>query len=69
MDEVTIKVQGMTCGGCVRNVTRVLEALPGVSEVKVSLEQASATVRYDAGKLGIAAMRQAVENAGFDAPQ
>lgn len=69
MDEVTIKVQGMTCGGCVRNVTKVLEALPGVSAANVSLEQASATVRYDAGKLDIAAMRQAVEEAGFDAVQ
>ena len=69
MDEVTIKVQGMTCGGCARNLTKTLEALPGVSAANVSLEQANATVRYDPNKLDITAIRQAVENAGFDAPQ
>ena len=33
-----IKVEGMSCGGCVRNVTGVLKAQPGVREVDVSLE-------------------------------
>ena len=26
MNEVTIKVEGMSCGGCVKNVTGVLKA-------------------------------------------
>ena len=43
MNEVTIKVEGMSCGGCVANVTGVLKALSGVSEAQVSLADASAT--------------------------
>ncbi|MDR2032345.1 MAG: heavy-metal-associated domain-containing protein [Azoarcus sp.] len=69
MSEVTIKVQGMTCDDCVDNVTKVLESLPGVSRVEVSLEREIATVQYDPGQVEVAAIRQAVEDAGFDAPQ
>ncbi|MDR2260155.1 MAG: heavy-metal-associated domain-containing protein [Azoarcus sp.] len=69
MGEVTIKVRGMTCNGCASNVTKVLESLPGVNGAEVSLERETATVRYDPGQVEVAAMRQAVEDAGFDAPQ
>jgi copper chaperone len=68
MNEVTIKVEGMSCGGCVSNVTGVLKALPGVEGVQVSLEQASATVRFDPAQVSVEALRTAVEDAGFDAP-
>ena len=68
MNEVTIKVEGMSCGGCVKNVTGVLKALPGVADAQVSLAEASATVRYDPAMVSVAALREAVENAGFDSP-
>ena len=50
METVTINVQGMTCGGCVASVTRVLKAVPGVDQVDVTLVPGKATVRYDAAK-------------------
>ena len=68
MNEVTIKVEGMSCGGCVKNVTGVLKALPGVADAQVSLAEASETVRYDTAKVSVEALREAVENAGFDSP-
>ncbi len=68
MNEVTIKVEGMSCGGCVKNVTAVLQALAGVEGVQVSLEQAAATVRHDPAKVSVEALRAAVEDAGFDSP-
>lgn len=68
MEEVTIKVEGMTCGGCVKNVTGVLKALPGVQDVQVSLQDAAATVQFDAASVGVAELRAAVEDAGFDSP-
>jgi copper chaperone len=66
--EVTIKVAGMSCGGCVRNVTGVLKALAGVDDAEVSLEQATATVRFDPSRVDVDGLRQAIENAGFDSP-
>jgi len=37
MNEITLSVTGMTCGGCVNSVTRVLTALPGVQNAVVPL--------------------------------
>lgn len=68
MEEVTIKVEGMSCGGCVRNVTGVLKGLAGVEDAQVSLEQGSATVRFDPAQVSVDALRAAVEDAGFDSP-
>lgn len=69
MSEVIIDVKGMTCANCVRNVTKVLKALPGVSSVHVSLERECATVEYDPEMVDAVTMRQTVEDAGFDAPE
>ncbi len=41
--ETTIKTSGMGCEHCVKRVTKALEELPGVKNVRVSLERAEAT--------------------------
>jgi copper chaperone len=66
METVTLKVNGMTCGGCVASVTRVLHALPGVGEVVVALEPGTATVSYDPQRTGLPAFERAVQDAGYD---
>jgi len=66
METITMKVSGMTCGGCVANVTRVLKAVPGVSDVAVTLTPGAAKVTFDPGKTTQPALKDAVENAGFD---
>lgn len=66
MAEVTIRVAGMSCGGCVRNVTGVLKALPGVAEAEVSLDEANARVQFDPAAVSVEQLRQAVIDAGFD---
>jgi copper chaperone len=68
METMTIKVSGMTCQGCVRSVTRVLQAVPGVEAVAVSLEKGEAELRYDPARAGTPQFRKAVEDAGFQAP-
>ena len=49
MTTVTLKVEGMSCGGCVASVTRVLSALPGVSDAAVSLQAGTAQVTLRRG--------------------
>ena len=68
METVELKVEGMTCQGCVNSVTRTLSGVPGVEKVQVSLADARATVTYDPAKVGPAELRRAVENAGYEAP-
>jgi copper chaperone len=66
MMEATMRVQGMTCGGCVASVTRVLKAIDGVDEVDVTLDAAQARIVYDPARTGVPALRKAIEDAGYD---
>jgi len=66
METITMNVQGMTCGGCVASVTRVLKAVPGVDEVAVTLQPGTAKVTFDPARTGAPALRTAVEDAGYD---
>ena len=38
METTILKIDGMTCGGCVASVTRVLKAIPGVEQADVDPE-------------------------------
>ena len=67
METTTIKVGGMSCGGCVKSVTGVLTALDGVTKAEVSLEQKQAVVEFDAAKLTRYQLKEVIEDAGFDA--
>ena len=66
MENITLNVKGMTCGGCVASVTRVLKAVPGVSEVAVTLQPGAASVTFDPVRTQAPALRAAIEGAGFD---
>lgn len=67
METTIIKVGGMSCQKCVASLTGVLSRLPGVAAAEVVLEPGQATVTYDPAQLGETRLREAVEDAGFDA--
>ncbi len=66
MENISLNIKGMTCGGCVKSVTNVLQQITGVSHVEVSLEQNNATISFDPGKAKPAQFKSAIEDAGFD---
>ena len=59
----TFLISGMSCGGCVNSLTRVLKSVPGIEPLAVEVGKAS--LRLDPDKAGDAAVRAAVERAGF----
>jgi copper chaperone len=65
MTEVILTISGMTCGGCVNSVTRVLQAVPGVQQANVTLVPSQARVSYDAALANPEKLAQAVAEAGF----
>lgn len=67
METTVVKVGGMTCQGCVRSVTNVLKALPGVGSVDVSLERGEARVEYETPRVSLGDMKRAITEAGFEA--
>ena len=68
MREDLIPIAGMTCGGCVASVNRVLKAVPGVKSVEVSLTPGQAKVTYDENAAPRAALEKAIRDAGFTVP-
>ncbi len=65
MNEIVLSVTGMTCGGCVNSVQKVLTALPGVTHAEITLTPGQARVAYDPAQIDRAAMVQAIVDAGF----
>lgn len=62
---ITLKIDGMHCGGCVRSVEKAARSLDGVSNVSVSLENAELTADV-ASPDRIDALKSAIEDCGFD---
>lgn len=60
----TIAIEGMHCQHCVAAVNEALEAVSGVTSVKVSLEKNNAVVEGEG--LDDVALKAAVEDTGFD---
>jgi copper chaperone len=65
MNEIILAVTGMTCGGCVNSVQKVLASLPGVQSVEVTLEPGQARVVFDPSRIQRASLEQAIVAAGF----
>jgi copper chaperone len=63
----TVKIEGMTCGACVRHLARVLEALPGVVHVAVDLGRKEGRVGHLARWAGDSALIEAIADAGYAA--
>jgi copper chaperone len=66
MQEIVVGIGGMSCQGCVKNVSGVLLALPGVERVEVSLATGQANIVYDPAAVEVAQFKSAIEAAGFD---
>lgn len=66
METLSLNIKGMTCGGCVKSVSSVLQNIAGVSSVEVSLEHNRATISYDPKKANPAQFKSAIEDAGYD---
>ena len=66
MEKITLTVKGMTCMGCVASVKRVLEPIPGVSAVDITLDNGQVVIGYDGALAGPEAFKAAIQDAGYD---
>ena len=67
MDEILLNIEGMTCGHCVTTVTKALQWVTGVKEVKVDLEKEITKVKFDSKEATIESMVNAVVEFGYKA--
>jgi copper chaperone len=60
----TFIIDGMSCGGCVNSLTRVLKTVPGIEPLKI--EVGTAALRLDSDRVTADTVKAAVERAGFE---
>jgi copper chaperone CopZ len=61
----TLKVIGMSCGGCAGNVEKALKGVSGVTKATVNLKAGNAQVEYDPERATETDLTKAVKNAGY----
>ena len=65
MARATFKVSGMTCGNCVKHVTKALSRVPGVTEPSVDLASGRVELTYDPEQVTLPLIADAVTKAGY----
>ena len=64
MTTTTLNVQGMSCGHCVNSVEGAVKKLG--AEAKVDLATNSVTVDFDETKISLDAIKETIEEQGYD---
>lgn len=58
-------VEGMTCSGCERTVSKIVSNVDGVTSAKADANSASLSVEFDPSKVTIDKIREAVNKVGY----
>uniref|UniRef100_A0A8C8AS41 Copper-transporting ATPase 2 n=1 Tax=Otus sunia TaxID=257818 RepID=A0A8C8AS41_9STRI len=58
---MAVRIEGMHCKSCVRNIEGNISDLPGIQSIKVSLEHKCAVVQYSPNLITLSALQQAIE--------
>lgn len=63
MERVTMKIDGMSCGHCVAQVSKALKGLDGVTVERVDV--GTATVSFDPGATSEETITEAIADQGY----
>lgn len=66
MQNVTLNVQGMSCGHCVKAVEGSVGELEGVNGVTVKLDEALVDVSYNESQVSLDKIKETIEDQGYD---
>lgn len=67
MDNLTLKLQGMSCASCASSIEQAIKSVPGVIECNVNFGMEQASIQYDSQKTSLATIQEAVDAAGYKA--
>ncbi len=65
VQQVELKISGMTCQSCSEHVNHALDGVPGVLEHTTSYEQGTSLVKFDASKATKEKLVEAVDATGY----
>ncbi|WP_152656545.1 copper chaperone CopZ [Oceanobacillus sp. CFH 90083] len=66
MENITLNVQGMSCGHCVNSIEGNVGELDGVESVKVHLEDGKVDVTFNSEKVNVKEITEVIEEQGYD---
>ena len=66
MEKVTLHVEGMSCGHCVKAVEGSVGELNGVASVKVDLEDKKVDVEFNQEEVTLDAIKETIDDQGYD---
>ncbi|MDA2216807.1 copper chaperone CopZ [Bacillus albus] len=66
MEQLTLKVEGMSCGHCVNSIESSLKELNGVEQVKVQLAEGTVDVTIDSSAVTLKDIVAVIEDQGYD---
>ncbi|CAA9332343.1 Lead, cadmium, zinc and mercury transporting ATPase; Copper-translocating P-type ATPase [uncultured Microcoleus sp.] len=67
MDNLTLKLRGMSCASCASSIEQAIQSLPGVLECQVNFGMEQATIQYDSKQTDLETIQSAVDDAGYQA--
>ena len=65
MKKENYRVEGLTCSGCERTVSKVVSTLEGVTAAKADANSASLSVEFDPAKVTESKIKEAVDKVGY----
>ncbi|TXR99984.1 copper resistance protein CopZ [Bacillus sp. SH7-1] len=66
MEQLTLKVEGMSCGHCVNAIESSVKELNGVEQVKVQLAEGTVEVTIDSSAIKLKDIVAVIEDQGYD---
>ncbi|MBS4173993.1 copper chaperone CopZ [Bacillus sp. FJAT-49736] len=66
MGNITLKVNGMSCGHCVKAIEGSVGELNGVSAVKVDLANGLVNVAYAEDAVSLKEIKETIDEQGYD---
>ncbi|MBT2658153.1 copper chaperone CopZ [Bacillus sp. ISL-18] len=66
MEQVTLKVSGMSCGHCVKAVEGSVGELQGVKKVAVDLAEGLVAVEFDGKLVSLEKIKETIDDQGYD---
>ncbi|MCJ8007664.1 copper chaperone CopZ [Lederbergia wuyishanensis] len=66
MEKITLQVEGMSCGHCVKAVEGSVGKLQGVSDVKVNLETGTVDVEFNNQQVSVEQIKETIDDQGYD---
>lgn len=64
MEKIIMNVEGMSCGHCVNSIEKALQNIGATGKVDLSAKKVE--VQFDESKLSLKAIKEAIEEQGYD---